>query len=105
MLPRAILAFFVLPGTVALVVPIVSVVSDGSDRPFSLVGVIPIVFGSVLLLWCVRDFYVARTGTLAPWAPPEKLVEIGLYRFSSNPMYVAVLVVLSGWLLGFQTWP
>jgi protein-S-isoprenylcysteine O-methyltransferase Ste14 len=29
-------------------------------------------------------------------------VRTGLYRYSRNPMYVAVIVVLSGWAL---TWP
>jgi hypothetical protein len=27
--------------------------------------------GVGLLLWCVRDFYVAGRGSLAPWAPPR----------------------------------
>ena len=53
------------------------------------------------LLWCVRDFYVAGRGTLAPWSPPRRLVAVGLYRYSRNPMYVAVLAVLAGWGLSF----
>jgi protein-S-isoprenylcysteine O-methyltransferase Ste14 len=56
-----------------------------------------LVAGIGLLLWCVRDFYVAGRGTLAPWAPPERLVIVGLYRLSRNPMYIAVLIILSGW--------
>jgi protein-S-isoprenylcysteine O-methyltransferase Ste14 len=52
----------------------------------------------------VRDFYVAGGGTLAPWAPPRRLVVVGLYRVSRNPMYVAVVVILCGWALGFRTW-
>ena len=59
--------------------------------------------GLVLLLWCVRDFYVAGKGTLAPWAPPEYLVTVGLYRVSRNPMYVGVLIVLWGWAIGFHS--
>jgi len=49
----------------------------------------------------VRDFYVAGRGTLAPWAPPERLVVVGLYRFSRNPMYVAVMLILIGWAWSF----
>src|SRR4051812_32435188 len=65
---------------------------------------LPIVgVGTALLLWCVRDFYVAGRGTLAPWAPPKHLVVVGLYRVSRNPMYVAVLIVLIGWGLVFSS--
>ena len=53
--------------------------------------------------WCVRDFYVAGRGTLAPWAPPRHLVTVGLYRFSRNPMYVAVTFMLIGWAICFAS--
>jgi protein-S-isoprenylcysteine O-methyltransferase Ste14 len=52
-----------------------------------------------VLLWCVRDFYVSGRGTLAPWDPPQRLVRVGLYRFTRNPMYVGVLLIVSGWSL------
>ncbi len=42
---------------------------------------------------------MAGKGTLAPWNPPEQLVIVGLYRYSRNPMYVVVLIILSGWIL------
>ena len=57
--------------------------------------------GTLLLLWCVRDFYVSGKGTIAPWDPPRRLVVVGLYRFVRNPMYVAVLVLVAGWDLAF----
>jgi len=53
--------------------------------------------GLVVLLWCVRDFYVSGRGTLAPWNPPKRLVVVGLYRFTRNPMYIGVLMVVGGW--------
>ena len=43
------------------------------------------------------DFYGLAAALAGPWAPPTHLVEIGLYRFSRNPMYVCVLLVLAGW--------
>jgi protein-S-isoprenylcysteine O-methyltransferase Ste14 len=58
---------------------------------------LPLIAGFLLLLWCVRDFYVTGKGTLAPWSPPRNLVTVGLYRFSRNPMYVAVALMLAGW--------
>jgi hypothetical protein len=66
-------------------------------------GLLPLILGVVLLLWTVRDFYVAGRGTLAPWSPPEELVVVGLYRISRNPMYIAVIFVLVGWAIGFQS--
>jgi protein-S-isoprenylcysteine O-methyltransferase Ste14 len=98
---RAVLAFLVLPGTFAFGVPLLLARLDGGSRSFARVGLIPLIAGTCMLLWCVRDFYVAGRGTLAPWAPPRHLVAVGLYRFSRNPMYVSVLLVLLGWALGF----
>lgn len=103
MLGRALLAFLACPGTVALIVPLLLVRMDDGARPFNARGLLLLIPGSILLLWCVRDFYVAGKGTLAPWAPPRNLVEVGLYRFSRNPMYIAVTLVLSGWALAFHS--
>ncbi|MBL8267525.1 methyltransferase family protein [Steroidobacter sp.] len=66
-------------------------------------GLVMIVIGTAGLLWCVRDFYVSGKGTLAPWAPPQELVVVGLYRYSRNPMYVAVALILLGWAVSFQS--
>lgn len=55
--------------------------------------------GGILLLWCVRDFFVSGKGTLAPWDPPKRLVIVGLYRHVRNPMYLAVLAIVAGWTL------
>lgn len=59
--------------------------------------------GGALLLWCVRDFFVRGRGTLAPWDPPVALVREGPYRFSRNPMYLAVLTIVAGWAIGFRS--
>lgn len=99
---RALISFLVLPGIVAFVVPALLVPSIAT-RPFSAIGFAPFVAGVVVLLWCVRDFYVAGKGTLAPWDPPRHLVRVGLYRVSRNPMYVGVVLILIGWMAGFQT--
>lgn len=97
---RALLAFLALPLTVAYLVPWLFLRGDASFAP---VAAPLVLLGTALLLWCVRDFYVAGRGTLAPWAPPRHLVTVGLYRVSRNPMYVAVLVILLGWAVGFRT--
>ena len=101
---RAVFAFLVLPGVVAFLVPMLLLRPDLMEQS-NRWGLVPFVIGVVLLLACVREFYVAGRGTLAPWAPPRSLVETGPYRWSRNPMYVGVLLILSGWAISFRSWP
>lgn len=101
MFVRALLAFLILPGTVAFLVPLLVILPDASVDSFGTAGLVLVIVGSLLLLWCVRDFYVSGKGTLAPWTPPRNLVVVGLYRYSRNPMYLAVILILSGWAVGF----
>jgi protein-S-isoprenylcysteine O-methyltransferase Ste14 len=98
---RAVVAFLALPGVVAILIPGLLLRPRGAGQ--STTGLIVLATGLLLLLWCVRDFYVAGRGTLAPWSPPERLVQVGLYRRSRNPMYVAVLLMLVGWALSYRT--
>jgi protein-S-isoprenylcysteine O-methyltransferase Ste14 len=82
---------------VALAVPLALA---AGHRPNPHTGVIAgalFLAGGLLLGWCVREFYVAGRGTLAPWAPPQQLVVSGPYRYSRNPMYIAVGLILAGW--------
>jgi protein-S-isoprenylcysteine O-methyltransferase Ste14 len=97
---KALLAFLALPAVVAFAVPLLLLRRAAALWP---PGAILVVAGSALLLWCVREFYVSGKGTLAPWSPPQTLVVTGVYRFSRNPMYVAVILVLWGWAAGFQS--
>jgi protein-S-isoprenylcysteine O-methyltransferase Ste14 len=98
---RALIAFLALPGVVAGLVPILIANADTNRRGGSAIGYGVLALGVVLLLGCVRDFYVSGKGTLAPWDPPKRLVVVGFYRFLRNPMYVAVLTMVLGWVLVF----
>jgi protein-S-isoprenylcysteine O-methyltransferase Ste14 len=100
---RALLAFLALPGIVAFLVPLMLRGPDATWRTFQPAGLLALTPGLVLLFWCVREFYVAGKGTLAPWEPPRHLVVSGPYGFSRNPMYIAVLLVLIGWATGFRS--
>jgi protein-S-isoprenylcysteine O-methyltransferase Ste14 len=96
---RSLLSFLILPGTFAGLIPAWIVSADrwrGAGVPL---GLVPLAVGAALLLWCVRDFYIAGKGTLAPWDPPRRLVIVGLYRFTRNPMYVGIMLLLAGWSL------
>jgi protein-S-isoprenylcysteine O-methyltransferase Ste14 len=102
---RALISFLVLPGTFAGLIPAGIVSSDRWRGEGFGVGMWPLILGATILLGCVRQFYVSGKGTLAPWDPPKHLVIGGLYRFSRNPMYVGILVWLSGWsLLAGSPW-
>lgn len=100
---RALVAFLVLPGTIGFFIPLWLIDPRAEFQAFR-VSAWPIVaVGLALLLWCVREFFVAGRGTLAPWSPPQHLVVSGPYRLSRSPMYVAVSLVLWGWALGFRS--
>ena len=97
MLLRALAAFLALPGMVAFVLPVWIGASSGRRAGYGVAASVLLCLGTVLLLWCVREFYVAGRGTLAPWDPPQHLVTSGPYRVSRNPMYLGVVLILAGW--------
>lgn len=97
---RALLAFLMVPVVVTGIVPFMLYQRDPfAGQVLHLSGLFILCFGLFILLWCVRDFYVAGKGTLAPWDPPKKLVTIGLYRHVRNPMYIGVFFILLGWIV------
>ncbi|HEX5854317.1 MAG TPA: isoprenylcysteine carboxylmethyltransferase family protein [Thermoanaerobaculia bacterium] len=98
------------PGVVALYVPY-RLASGAGLLVFPRLGlsVVPayllLFLGVLIYLRCARDFAVSGLGTPAIVDPPRTLVVSGLYRWSRNPMYNGVLlVVLSmAWLSGSRT--
>ncbi len=82
---RALVSFLVLPGTIAGLIPAWIVSTDRGRGHGLILGAVPLAIGVVMLLWCVRDFYVSGRGTLAPWDPLKRLVIVGIYRFTRNP--------------------
>jgi protein-S-isoprenylcysteine O-methyltransferase Ste14 len=61
-----------------------------------LAGMLILLLGISLFIWCVTLFASIGRGTLAPWDPTRHLVVVGPYRFVRNPMISAVLIVLIG---------
>jgi protein-S-isoprenylcysteine O-methyltransferase Ste14 len=103
MFARALVAFLACPGLVAVALPVAWLVVTSHTQLLQPFGLVLLAAGLVALLWCVRDFYVSGQGTLAPWAPPRKLVVVGLYRYTRNPMYIAVTLILLGWAWSFHS--
>ena len=66
-------------------------------------GAIIFVIGFVIMVSCIISFAVKGRGTLSPADPTKKLVTTGLYKFSRNPMYVGVTLILIGEAIFFQS--
>jgi protein-S-isoprenylcysteine O-methyltransferase Ste14 len=102
---RSLSVLVLIPGTVAVFVPLQILQAGGRIAwprlsATSVLAAGLALFGFSILLLCVWDFFVQGKGTLAPFDPPRHLVVGGLYRFTRNPMYNGVLAALVGeaWL-------
>jgi len=62
-----------------------------------------ILIGAWGYFWCALDFVFRGRGTPAPIDPPQVLVVQGLYRYTRNPMYLSVLMVLVGEYVLFRS--
>jgi protein-S-isoprenylcysteine O-methyltransferase Ste14 len=97
---KTIIFTFVVPGTVTVVLPY-WLLATPSTQPmhvgfFRYFGILAILVGVAIYLWCAWDFTFAGKGTPAPIDPPKELVVRGLYRYTRNPMYVGILSILLG---------
>ena len=63
--------------------------------PWNLLGLIPLVIGTVLNLVADRDFKKAGT-TVKPYETPAVLITNGVYRISRHPMYLGMVLILLG---------
>lgn len=68
--------------------------------PWHRVGLLLIALAVLADLWSLWLFFRART-TPNPMKPQNssQLVTAGLYRYTRNPMYVGMLVMLLGWAI------
>ena len=104
-LVKTVIFTILVPGTVGLVVPHL-LERNSFDIDIDLVaisGLTLFVFGVVAYLWCAWDFVSKGLGTPLPIDAPRVLVVKGLYRFTRNPMYVAVLAVIFGQAMVFKS--
>ncbi|MDZ7291051.1 MAG: phosphatidylethanolamine N-methyltransferase family protein [candidate division KSB1 bacterium] len=98
---RTLLFTIIAPGTITILIPYWLLSSGIGSRVLKLgvlrvLGLVPLLLGVGIYLWCVANFAVKGHGTPAPYDPPKALVVTGLYRYVRNPMYIGVLFVLLG---------
>ena len=65
-------------------------------------GAVLILIGIALILWAARLFDKAGTA-IKPFEESSKLVLAGPYRWSRNPMYLGMVIILLGIGLGLGT--
>ncbi len=63
--------------------------------PIAYLGAVPVVFGVLIVLISAWLFRFRKT-TINPFGEPAVMVQDGFYRFSRNPMYLGMLLVLTG---------
>lgn len=63
--------------------------------PWALVGVVPAVLGIWIMVAGSRAFAAAGTA-IVPGQPATRLVTTGPFRFSRNPMYLGMVLLLVG---------
>lgn len=90
------------PGLVAGLAPYWILKSAGipiftvHDRLQHYLAIILFLCGFIIMLLCILRFALEGRGTLSPADPTKKLVISGLYKYSRNPMYVGVMLMLIG---------
>jgi len=70
---------------------------------FRYLGLVPIVFGVVIYVFCSGSFVFIGKGTPIPFTPTKELIVTGFYSFVRNPLYIAGVFVLAGEALLFQS--
>lgn len=96
-----------LPLTAVIIIPWVLLYFFPSLMPkfdiFKFAGIIFLISGSLLIVLTIRLFTSIGKGTLAPWDPTKKLVIVGPYKYTRNPMISGVFFILVGETLWFKS--
>ena len=71
----------------------------------ALPGALTFLLGVLTYALCTRDFARFGRGTPAVWDPPREFVSRGLYRLVRNPMYLGIVLIVTGEACFFQSPP
>jgi protein-S-isoprenylcysteine O-methyltransferase Ste14 len=69
--------------------------SPGSQLPWDLLGLLPLVLGAALNVVADQAFRAAKT-TVKPFQESAALITDGVYRVSRHPMYLGFVLILLG---------
>jgi protein-S-isoprenylcysteine O-methyltransferase Ste14 len=104
---KTLIFTILVPGTVAGIVPWLLLQQSGGGAvaipSIWLIGLVPLLLGVGLYLWCAEAFTFVGKGTPAPIDAPKVLVIQGPYQWVRNPMYIAVLSVVIGEAILFHS--
>jgi len=104
---KTLIFSILVPGTVAGIIPWLLLQRSGNlvlrIPSVWMIGLLPLLLGVGLYLWCAGAFTFIGKGTPAPIDAPRVLVVQGLYRWVRNPMYIAVLSVVIGEAILFRS--
>ena len=97
-----------MPFTVTVIIPFIifdsrKIIFTGSLILAKIAGVLIFMPALSLFIYTVYLFKNFGNGTLAPWEPTQKLVIRGPYKYCRNPMISAVLFILTGETLFFNS--
>jgi len=67
------------------------------------IAILVFVVGFFIMVNCILQFAFEGRGTLSPIDPTKRLVIKGLYKYSRNPMYVGVVLILIGETIFFTS--
>src|SRR5215469_2597301 len=102
---KTVIFTILVPGRVTVVIPRAMAYDATKPALYASTGFLPVAVGALIYFWCAWDFATEGRGTPAPIDAPRHIVVAGLYHFVRNPMYVGVLLVLTGESIVFQSSP
>jgi protein-S-isoprenylcysteine O-methyltransferase Ste14 len=96
--PLAIIVWWVLPWAISWLTPRYGW-TDGHPNIWNILGLIPVVIGTIGLLWGVAVHSAASPQGIEWELDKSYLLMRGMYTFSRHPMYLSELILLFGWVI------
>ena len=108
LLLRNLLFTILQPGVVGVLIPYLFLRNSRTFFPeqwtvFHFAGFGLMIVGAAIVLQCILRFATEGKGTISPIDPTKKLIIKGLYKYSRNPMYVGMMILLAGEAIFWQS--